>query len=579
MRDRRRIGWRGRVSAAMAASLAVAMLSACTEDPPVSVGVQDSPGTGGTVRILTAQPGFATLDPQRIFVTTEANVSKLITRTLTTFRAAPGKEGGELVGDLATDTGRPNEDNTAWDFTLRDGIKWDNGKSVTCEDVRYGVLRNFDAANEEDAVITGGPPYPKQWLDVPDDYRGPRVDGIDDVGGVTCSDDKTIHFDLKEPAGTFPYATAMSAFSPVPEAADTWADYGLAPMSTGPYRLTEYRPAEDGGQGTAVFERNPYWDSRIDPVRRAAPDRIVWEFGVDPQYAAQQIVADNPEFSNAVMYDNIPSNFIQQVINDDQLSRQLVNGATSTVRYMAINTATVTDVDCRRALAYAFNKRKYLDVLGGELFGTYATTMLAPDDPAHKDFDTYGLANKPDGDMDKARELLDTTDCPDSLALDVAGSDLGRRYADTVVTTYGRLGITVKVHEFSPDTYYDEIARPSAQHDLVLAAWAPDWPGGSGVIPALFSGELILDNANSNFSLLDDADVNGAIEVALDETDEAASYSLWGDLDEQIQELAAVVPINFVTVNLLCGKDVRGAFVNAQWSSVDVGSLGLATGS
>ncbi|MGH8883529.1 MAG: ABC transporter substrate-binding protein, partial [Stackebrandtia sp.] len=235
------------ISVLVAVSLAVSMVAACTDEPADSGGVADEPSDGGTVRILTAQPAFSSLDPQRIYITDEAAAAKLMTRTLTTFKAAPGAEGGELVGDLATDTGRPNEDNTAWDFTLRDGIKWDTGKPVTCEDVRYGVLRNFDINNDDDAVITGGPPYPTQWLDVAEDYRGPRQDGTGDVGGVTCTDDKTIHFDLKTSVGDFPFAAAMTAFSPVPEDLDTWEDYGRAPASTGPYLLAKFTESEADG--------------------------------------------------------------------------------------------------------------------------------------------------------------------------------------------------------------------------------------------------------------------------------------------------------------------------------------------
>lgn len=568
-----------RVGVVVAASMVITLMAACTDEPAKPQGISDPPGKGGTVRILTAEPGFSSLDPQRIYVTTEANASKLITRTLTTFKSAPGPEGGELVGDLATDTGRPNKDNTAWDFTLRDGIKWDTGQPVTCEDVRYGVLRNFDVRNDESAVITGGPPYPTQWLDVDKDYRGPKSDGTGDVGGVTCTDEKTIHFELNAPVGNFPSAVAMTAFSPVPQDQDTWEDYGEAPQSTGPYKLTKLTSAKGDKEGSAVFERNKHWDSATDKVRKAAADKIIFEFGVDPKYATQQIIADNPEYANAVLFDNIPANYVQQVLNDDQLSSQTVAGLTTTTRYMSINSTTVTDLECRKALVYAFNKRKYLEVVGGEIFGDYATTMLSPDDPGHKDFDVFGMANNPDGDLEKAQELLDAAkDCPKELTVDVADSATAKQYAETVVTTYSRLGITVNVNEIPSADFFDDLTFPDKQHDLVLSAWAPDWPGGSGVLPALYDGDLVKPGLNSNFSLLDDPDINDLIDEATNETDVKTANRLWGELDEAIQRLAVTVPIAFVKVNSLCGKNIRGAFLNGQWSSVDVASLGVAEG-
>ena len=58
---------------------------------------------------------------------------------------APGDaEGTTLVPDMATDLGTVTNGGKTWQFTLRDGMKWENGNPVTCEDVAYGVSRQFD---------------------------------------------------------------------------------------------------------------------------------------------------------------------------------------------------------------------------------------------------------------------------------------------------------------------------------------------------------------------------------------------------------------------------------------------------
>ncbi|GAA4895484.1 peptide/nickel transport system substrate-binding protein [Stackebrandtia albiflava] len=565
---------RGRTTRAAAAALLVVTLStACTSEEPAPSGVGDEPGVGGTVKILTQVGGFESLDPQRIYVTDVMNVSKLITRTLTSFKAAPGAEGAELVGDLATDTGRPNRDNSVWEFTLREGVKWETGETVTCQDVRYGVLRNFDVRNE-DAQITGGPPWPVAWLDAPEDYAGPRTDGDVDIPGVTCVDERTIRFKLKQPTANFPSAVAMTAFSPVPASADTWGDY--RPVATGPYKLTEYREAVEGEPGIAVFERNDQWDAETDPVREAKPDRVEFALGIDREYAAQQIIAENPDYANAVMYENVPANYVQQVVNDAQLMSQTVNGQTSAISYLALNTETITQPECRQALVYGFNKRKYQDVHGGEIFGDYAYTMIPPDDPGHKDFDVYGLKNSPEGDLTKAQELLDGADCPTTLTLDAADTPTGNRTAQTIVDTYSRLGITVRLNMISPNNFFDELNFAENQHDMVLAGWVPDWPGGSGTLPALFHGDLLIEGANSNYARLDDPDINAMIDAASAEADLTESYRMWGEVDQAIQELAVNIPIAYIKVISLCGANVRGGFLNAQWGSVDISSLGVA---
>ena len=89
------------------------------------------------------RPGL--LDPAGLWSVTDNGIAQdLLFRSLTTFRQ---DENGayELVPDLATDLGTPNDDFTEWTFTLKDGIKWETGDPVTAEEVAFGIKRSFDA--------------------------------------------------------------------------------------------------------------------------------------------------------------------------------------------------------------------------------------------------------------------------------------------------------------------------------------------------------------------------------------------------------------------------------------------------
>ena len=60
-----------------------------------------------------------------------------------------------------------------WTFTLRDGITFQDGSPITCEDVAYGTSRTF--AQE---VMSQGPTYAIAYLDIPSDPKGgSRVQG------------------------------------------------------------------------------------------------------------------------------------------------------------------------------------------------------------------------------------------------------------------------------------------------------------------------------------------------------------------------------------------------------------------
>src|SRR5690242_9591250 len=110
---------RSRTTIATIAGLALLATAGCS-DADAQHGPRP-PRTGGTVHVVvSAKP--AHLDPQRVATATEANLSRLISRTLTTFKSEPGAAASEIVGDLATDAGRPSEGNRVWDFQLKDDV-------------------------------------------------------------------------------------------------------------------------------------------------------------------------------------------------------------------------------------------------------------------------------------------------------------------------------------------------------------------------------------------------------------------------------------------------------------------------
>ena len=132
------------------------------------------------------------------------------------------KKATTPVPDLATDTGQSSNGGKVWKFTLKDGVKWQDGKAITCADLKYGVSRSFATD-----VITGGPNYilasstcrtSKDGLPL---YNGPYKNAhkADFDKAVTCSsDNKTITYRFNKPFPDFPLAMAsLLVVRPVPE--------------------------------------------------------------------------------------------------------------------------------------------------------------------------------------------------------------------------------------------------------------------------------------------------------------------------------------------------------------------------
>jgi peptide/nickel transport system substrate-binding protein len=574
--------------------LALLAVSACTFTHSTPAAPQ--PQRGGTLFVNLATPGgFDSLDPQRGYSASAANVDRLFTRTLTTYRTDSGTSAVQIVPDLATDTGRPSQNNTIWKFTLKPNVKWQGGEPVTCAQVKYGIERRFSDLVDPttgQGVFSTGPSYPMDYLqDNPEQpYQGPYLDNDNNGKGlesIQCEDDRTIVFHLSRPVSDFDYAVALAVFAPVLPAKDTKEHYQDQPYSNGPYQFASRTATE------IDMVRNPNWSDTNDQVRKAYPDKVVFKLRPDDDGAVtNDLIQDQGDARNTVMLDSsVAPNFLQQVINDPNLEARTIGGTTTTLRFMAINTTTVPTLACRQALIYAFDKRKWRSVHGGSAVGDYATTVIPPGVTGHKDFDLYDSLNNPEGDPDKAMQIMQQQaqqghPCKSTIQAAYIDTSLNRRLMATVVEAYQLAGVQVVLKPFTDfgDYYNNGIGDPANKFDLMVFGWVPDWTSGSAIIPALFDGRHIPKvnpktghgSGNIDVSMLDDPKINAEIDQALGEADPGREAALWGDLDQKIQSEAVTIPIIFDRAISMAGSNVLGGFINPAFSEPDIATLGLA---
>ena len=68
---------------------------------------------------------------------------RLYGRTLVTYRSAPGAAGIQLVPDLATSLGKVSDNGLTWTYHLKTGIRFEDGTTVTSQDVKYAIERTY----------------------------------------------------------------------------------------------------------------------------------------------------------------------------------------------------------------------------------------------------------------------------------------------------------------------------------------------------------------------------------------------------------------------------------------------------
>ena len=572
---RRSMSHRVAVAAVLALTLPVALAACRTAG---AANQAEAPQRGGTLTVILSRGTITHLDPQQISAATDGNISRLMTRTLTTYKSGPGEQGSQIVADLATDTGRPSQNNTVWEFTLKPKMKWEDGTPITCQQVKYGVERSFSS------LLTDGLKYPRQYLAGADTYKGPFFGGAQDNGldSIKCVDERTIRFTLKQPVGDFGYVVSTTTFAPVPQEKDSdHTGYDKHVFSNGPYKIVpgSMKADKEGGYSAVSFVRNPYWQQETDEVRHQYPDKINVVYQPNASQVTYDLIESQGDNRYAVSLDaDVAPNFLQQVLNDPDLSKRTVSGSFGGVRYFAINMHRIKKLECRQALVYAFNKRKYLRAMGGSTFGDIATTMIPPQLAAHEDFDTYHSKSNPEGDIGRAADLLKQGGCPTSLRVAYPTGPV-RPFVATLIEAYQRVGIEINLIPVDPGVYWTSgIGNKNNRFDLMYAGWIPDFPNGSAIIPPLFDGRQIPkgDSGNINYSLLDRSDINKMIDDASAEADLNRQYKLWGDLDQKIAEDAPTIPVLYMKALRMSGTKVRGAFIHTAFGQPDIVALGLA---
>ena len=567
---------------AAVASAGALLLAACgSSSSDSSSAAAEGSGEGqpgGTINVLTLEEQFLHVDPQRIYTGVDiAFFNGYTTRTLTAYKMAPGAEGVTIVPDMATDLGTASNDAKTWAFTIRDGVTFEDGTAVGCADVKYGVSRTFATD-----VITDGPTYAISLLDIPkaEDgssvYKGPYVTEGNDVAAfdkaVTCSDDnKTITFNLSRPAGDFNYTTTLTAFSPVPQAADTGEGYDDAVVSTGPYKISEYTKGQK-----MVLVRNDKWSKASDDYRPAYPDSIVVNFAIDPAAIDQRLIADAAEDQTVVTFAGMQPENLATVFGaeDPRFTDRSVNGYDPYVRYLAINTEKVPNQKQRQAIAVALNRAELITIAGGDFAGDIGDGVIKPNlatdyAPSGMWTDMFGAAVPDAGDPELAKKLIAESGEPMvDLTYQFPISPTNEKAAASIKGSLEKAGMKVTLEGIETGQYYGVVLDPAQEKEIVSAGWGPDWQNASTVIPELFG-------ANGGFTLsrVNDPAYEAEVQAALAMTDRAAQAEAWKALNKKAMEQAWVVPTRFGKIQYLWGSKVGNGYLWDAYGSFAFGDL------
>jgi peptide/nickel transport system substrate-binding protein len=572
-----------RVAAAAVIAVAALALAACgggsSGGSSSSGGGSDVGGvhnasdvTGGTIRYANSGD-WDSLDPADTYYSYSWNFARLYTRALVMFKSAPGADGATLVPDLAESLGKSSDDAKTWTYTLRQGVKFEDGTPVTSKDVKYAVERSLDKS-----TFPNGPTYFNDFLDL-QGYTSPYADSDPNKLGlkaIDTPDDRTIVFHLKQPFSGFDYFAQMPSTAPVPVAKDTGSKYKEHVVSTGPYM---FETNELGKSFTMV--RNPNWDQATDPNRKPLPDRVEVALNVNSDDIDNRL--QSGDLDVAIEGTGVGPSAQGKILADQTLKANTDSAVSTRLWYTALNpdVAPLDNIHCRKAVEYAADKTGYQRAYGGATGGDIASNLLPPVIPGSEKFDTYPTPGNA-GDVAKAKDELAQCGQPNGFTTGIsyrAERPKEKATAEALQQSLAKAGINLEIKPF-PLTDYGKLyagkpdfAKANAL-GLIVYGWAADWPDGYGFLAQIVDSRVIrATGGNSNFGVKD-PEVDAMLDKALTTTDTTARESIWVDIDKKVMDDAYILPGIWSKGLLYRPPNLTNVFITDGYQMFDYLALG-----
>lgn len=520
------------------------------QDPNAQAPAKDIEGAtkGGTLTI-NSNVAPSTLDPTRAYFTdSTAIMSGLVTRALTQYKYDPKTKQMILVPDMATDLGKPSEDLKEWTFTLREGLKYDDGSAVKAEDVKYAIERSF-AIDE----LPDGPTYNQTFFLDGDKYKGPFKDKAD-YKGVVVEGNKVI-VKMARPFGDMPYYASFPSFTAIPEAADTDPEkYGNMPKATGPYKFESYKPGQ-----SLTLVKNENWDPATDTTRHQYADKWQFNFSQDQTKIDNVVLDDKGLGQTTANYSDVTNANFSKAKD----SGRLVSNSSPCTFMWYLDMTKITDKKVREALTWAYPYRASWRA-AGKIEGVTrkaSPTILPPGTAGRKEYEALKGQDGKTTDPEKAKALLKEagkegfeikwpykTDDPE---------DVKRK--DQEAKALEDAGFKASPVASTSDTIRDLQSDAKADLNVRSQGWCSDWPSGGSWFPAQWDGALVGVAGMPNVSQFKEADADAKQKEILNNLSGEEANSAWGELDEMIQtKYLPAVTIGYSGVAMVHGSKVGG---------------------
>ncbi len=420
-------------------------------------------------------------------------------------------------------------------FTLREGIRWSDGKPIVASDFVYSWRRLLDPKTRAE--------YAYFLFDVVGAEAYHTGQGKKEDVGVRALDARRIEVSLIRPAPYFPHLASFMVTYPVrrdiiERHGDAWTRPEHVVVS-GPFMPESYQQ-----DYCMKLVRNPEYTLAKVPMR-----------GVEFYQVAEKSTALNLFLAGSM---DIVLDMLPLAIPGMKEDADYYNGPKLEVRYVGfrLDHPGVSDVRVRRALSMAIKREEFPEVLrGGEL---PTKSWLPPGMFGHDA--TTGEGYQPE----KARELLAQAGFPEGegfpkLRLLFRAGDDWRLMAENIQEQWRReLGVEVDVEVRDQKVFFQEIDG-DAPPPMHLARWVADFPD-----PENFMGLFKSNSGNNSLKFLQ-PDYDELVDRAVKVPTKAERLALYSQAQRMlVEQHVAMAPLYVNAQNHLRRANLRGLEFNAM---------------
>jgi peptide/nickel transport system substrate-binding protein len=464
-------------------------------------------------------------------------------RTLMFNSLVKKNEKFDYVGELASNITR-SDDGLAYTFTLRDGVKFHDGRLLTSADAKYTLDTVFSSNFAKSASF----------------YEGSGANKKSYIKTVEAPDDKTVVVRLIKP-----WVGLLSNLVPVAIIRkDSYASQKDHPLGTGPFKFVHY----DSSQQVVDLEAfSDYWEgpAKIQSLRV----RVISDTN------ALQAELRTGRVDMAPLPTSLSPDAIKLLGQDPSL--QVLQFTGSNVNLLTFNTsqAPLDNVRVRQAIAFAVNRESMIrDLLLGQ--AKIAHSILPEDSWAYTPGQKYSY------DPAMAKKLLDEAGFKDPdgdgpqlrfskpLVYKVSGSSVSaRQYAGVIQNYLKEVGVPVSIETAELNTLFDQLRYGQFQISY------GQWVGGNQ--DPLFYKDLFAtseiptqERAARNRSRYSNKELDALLDEAVNTYDREKAFGLYSRIQEIVSRDLPVFPLWYQANMVIARKSVGNIQVNASgdWSFV-----------